>query len=217
MDMTERIAKAIKMSGKRKGEIAAECGVSPSAVTQWITGESKTLKPENVYALAKSTGFRAEWLVLGEGPERDVAPNVEEAPADRGHVPLISWVQAGNWMEAVEPYTITDAEAFLPCPAPHSEWTFALKVRGESMYNPHGTRSFKDGDIIYVDPERMPENGSLVVAKLVDEQEASFKQLIIEGRSRYLKALNPAWPEPFIAVGEDTIICGVVISKLELF
>ena len=70
MERHERIAKAIAASGKKKGEIATECGVANSAVTQWINGDSKSLKPENLYALARATGFCAEWLAIGEGPER---------------------------------------------------------------------------------------------------------------------------------------------------
>ncbi|WP_144434157.1 helix-turn-helix transcriptional regulator, partial [Pseudomonas syringae] len=70
MTRQERIARAIAASGLKKGEIAAQCGVANSAVTQWISGESKSLRPENLYALARATGFRAEWLAIGEGPEK---------------------------------------------------------------------------------------------------------------------------------------------------
>lgn len=70
MERHERIARAIAVSGKRKNEIATECGVRPSAVTQWTDGTSKSLKPENLYALAKATGFSAQWIAIGEGPEK---------------------------------------------------------------------------------------------------------------------------------------------------
>ncbi|SEJ46334.1 Phage repressor protein C, contains Cro/C1-type HTH and peptisase s24 domains [Pseudomonas linyingensis] len=72
MERHERIAEAIAASGKKKGEIAAECGVANSAVTQWINGDSKSLKPENLYALAKATGYRAEWLAIGMGPKQEL-------------------------------------------------------------------------------------------------------------------------------------------------
>lgn len=72
MNRNERIARAISLSGKSKSEIAGLCGVAPSAVTQWISGESKTLKAESVFALAKATGFRPEWLTFGTGPEKSV-------------------------------------------------------------------------------------------------------------------------------------------------
>ncbi|WP_315809432.1 helix-turn-helix transcriptional regulator [Pseudomonas sp. C9-3] len=72
MKTNERIARAIQASGKSKSEVAKLCGVAPSAVTQWISGESKTLKAESVFALAKATGFRAEWLATGLGAERAI-------------------------------------------------------------------------------------------------------------------------------------------------
>ncbi|EMH2803451.1 TPA: helix-turn-helix transcriptional regulator [Pseudomonas aeruginosa] len=72
MNRNERIARAIQLSGKSKSEIAKLCDVNPSAVTQWLTGESKSLKAENVFALSKATGFRAEWITFGTGPERVV-------------------------------------------------------------------------------------------------------------------------------------------------
>lgn len=43
------------------------------------------------------------------------------------------------------------------------------------------------------------------------------KQLVMEGSRRFLKPLNPAWPEPIIELGTDAMICGVVFSKLEIF
>ncbi|PRD24685.1 UNVERIFIED_CONTAM: prtR [Trichonephila clavipes] len=72
MNRHERIAKAIRQSGKTKSEIARLCSVAPSAVTQWISGESHSLRAESVFALAKATGFRAEWITFGTGPERSV-------------------------------------------------------------------------------------------------------------------------------------------------
>ena len=70
MNRHERIAKAIAASGKKKQQIALECGVSNPSVSGWVSGESKSLRPENLYALAQATGFNAEWLAIGEGPER---------------------------------------------------------------------------------------------------------------------------------------------------
>lgn len=88
MERHERISRAITVSGKKKGEIAAACGVANSAVTQWINGESKSLRPENLYALAKATGFCAEWLAIGEGPER---PPTEASPEHPGLSPISVW------------------------------------------------------------------------------------------------------------------------------
>ena len=79
MERHERIARAIQMSGLTKTQVAAECGVANSAVTQWLSGDSKNLKLDNLFALAKATGFSAMWLAVEEGPER-IESNVETGP-----------------------------------------------------------------------------------------------------------------------------------------
>lgn len=66
MQKHERIRYAIEQSGMQKQEIAKLCQVAPAAVTQWTQGP-KAIRDENLFALAKATGFRAEWLSLGTG------------------------------------------------------------------------------------------------------------------------------------------------------
>ncbi len=157
------------------------------------------------------------WLETGKGQMIREGANVELGPEIKGRLPLISWVQAGSWSEVVDLFHPGDAEDWLPCPVGHSESAFALRVRGESMFNPHGRRSFQDGDMIFVDPARHAENGSLVIAKLEEDQQATFKELVIDGDRRYLKALNPAWPERFVQINGNCHIVGVVIGKCEIY
>lgn len=139
--------------------------------------------------------------------------NVAPGPGNQGDVPVVSWVTAGNWADVSDPYEPGIAERFIPCPKRHGPRTFALEVRGISMENIGSKHSYSDGDIIYVDPDVQSENGSRVVVRLDESQEATFKQLVIEGSSRYLRALNPAWPEPIMKINGNATICGVVIGK----
>lgn len=141
--------------------------------------------------------------------------NVSESLRIKGLVPVVSWVQAGSWCEVSDIYAVGDAEEWLPCPAYHGPRTFALRVRGLSMHNPNERHSFNDGDIIFVDPDRPAQHRSLVVAKLTDTQEATFKQLLIEDDKRFLMALNPSWPDRIFRINGDTEICGVAIAKHE--
>ena len=69
--------------------------------------------------------------------------------------------------------------------------------------------------MIFVDPDRSAEHRSLVIVRLHDSNEATFKQLVIDGQNSYLKALNPGWPTPMIEVNHTASICGVVIFKGE--
>ena len=72
------------------------------------------------------------------------------------------------------------------------------------MTSPVG-RSYPAGMIIFVDPEREAASGDRVVAKVNGDNEATFKQLVIDGERKYLKPLNPAYPvitDPFRVLGK---------------
>lgn len=83
------------------------------------------------------------------------------------------------------------------------------------MYNPTGERSFKDGDIIFVDPTLDAQNKDFVIARLDNESEATFKQLIVEDGQKMLMAINPDWKPKFIQINGNASMLGVVIGKVE--
>ncbi|MEG2269219.1 MAG: S24 family peptidase, partial [Acinetobacter sp.] len=56
------------------------------------------------------------------------------------------------------------------------------------------------------------KNGNLVVAKLTDANEATFKKLVIDGGSMYLKPLNPQYP--LIPINGNCRIIGVVVQAM---
>lgn len=215
--ITQRMAE-LKLS---EGELGRRSGVPQPTIHRIATNAVASPRQENVEKIAKALKVSSEWLWKG-GSQKETSPtapdtNIEPGPAIKGYVPLISWVQAGAWCEVSDVRSLDDAEIWLPCAASHSSQSYALRVRGLSMFNQHERRSFRDGDIIFVDPAKDAENGSLVIAKLMDSQEATFKQLVMEGNRRFLKPLNPAWPDPIIELDDNAMICGVVFSKLEIF
>ncbi len=124
-------------------------------------------------------------------------------------IPLISWVQAGNWSDVVKAFTEEDAEEWLPALRAIGKRAFALRVEGQSM-----EPMFRHGEIIYVDPEVQAEHGKYVVVQLDDEPQATFKSLVIEGGQKFLRPLNPDWPGPkFLPINGNATIIGVVVGK----
>ena len=207
------IRDALRVERRTQAWLAEECGVSENAVSKWIrTGK---ISRENLARLSKALRLPIDSLVQGYPGPTVVKDGVGAYTARPAGVPVISWVQAGHWADMDDGSPLDAAEEWLPCPAPHGPRAFALRVRGESMYNPHGRPSFQDGDLIFVDPDKAVENKSLVIVRLHDSNEATFKQLVIDGPHSYLKALNPGWPTPMIEVNHTASVCGVVIFKGE--
>ena len=137
--------------------------------------------------------------------------NARLGPDIRSLHPVISWAQAGDWMEIADDYEPQYGDELLPCPVKCSQDAYVLRVLGISM-----EPKFHDGDLIFVDPHVDPTGGKYVVVMLEDTAEATFKQLIVEGGRQYLKALNPEWPNRIIEVNQNARICGVVVFKGEM-
>lgn len=192
--------------GLTEQQLADRIGVSRGSVQQWEKGDTAP-KRANQSATAEALGITlSELLCIDE--DRSVEP----IHGGRG-VPLISWVQAGVWSDVSDPMQPGEAEDWLPCPVRHGPRTYCVRVRGDSMSNPAGKPSYADGDIIFVDPDREAKAGDRIIVRLEDQQEATFKQLLVEDGRKMLKALNPEWKPRYMEISTRATIAGVVIGK----
>ena len=211
MTVGQRVREIRKERGFTQDGLAKLVGVKQETVSQLENGKSKETRL--IASFAKALKVNSYWLETGKGDKYPDVSNIESLPDEPSRVPVISWVAAGNWA------TMQDQRAepleWLMCPIKHSADTYALIVKGLSMYNPLGERSFKDGDIIFIDPLIDPKHKDFVVAKIESEQEATFKQLIIEDGRKNLMAINPGWEPKFMPINGSAAILGVVIGKVE--
>jgi SOS-response transcriptional repressor LexA len=161
--------------------------------------------------LARALQVNRHWLEKGRGP-KSIDVNVEVGPDIEGQVPLISWVQAGEWQQANDPYPPGMADEWIASPVRGTEGVYALRVRGDSMFNPAGPKSYPDGCIIFVAPSRRsPYNGERIIAKLSGNDEVTFKVYTEDAGKAFLKPLNPQFP----AIFEPFKVLGTVIYKGE--
>jgi SOS-response transcriptional repressor LexA len=191
------------------------------AVSKWLNGEAMA-EADSMVALCTWLKVRREWLEYGVLPKiantetthptsSAYESNVSSVNQRFGKVPLISWVQAGAWCEAISNFEIPDPESWLSCPAPISSSGYALKVIGDSMTNPGPGRSYPTGCIIFVDPEVDVKTGDRVIARLPRTNEATFKVLVEDAGRQYLRPINPQYP--IIEITEETHICGKIVGS----
>lgn len=201
------------------GEVAAYVRVTPQVLKNW---ESRGVSKQGRLDLHSQLGINPDWLAAGIGEmfsrqtsdaaQRAIS-NTSPGPNLRAKVPLISWIQAGAWCQALDLIPDNEVERWMDCPASHSDQTFALRVRGDSMTAPHGnTRTYPEGCFIFVDPERRtPCNGDRVVACMNGTDEVTFKIYKNEDGRQWLQPLNPSH-EP---IREKFHILGTVLGKWE--
>lgn len=168
-------------------------GFSPSYVSQLLSGHR---------GIGDDVATKIEdRLNLPRGTLDQLRPNTEIGPEIRGSVPLISWVQAGEYAEAIDNLAPGRGER-IETTIQVKAHTYALRVTGDSM-----EPEFPEGCIIIVEPDMEPRHGDYTIVKN-GNGEATFKQLIQDGADWYLKPINPRYPVKLLPKG--AVFCGVV-------
>ncbi|MCF5727098.1 XRE family transcriptional regulator [Aeromonas veronii] len=177
MNVSERIKTRRSACGFTQDQLAARVGVTRVAVSHWERGGAEP-KGRYLNDLAEALGVTVDWLLTGNGADissHQQVPgfhNVEPAVIPQGkRIPVISYVQAGNWREMCEQATTFDGNVeYVSASIDIGPRGFGLWLRGNSM-----TPIFNEGDLVIVDPDESPRPGDYVVAKNGSEG-ATFKK-----------------------------------------
>ena len=177
--INDRIAARRRAQKMSQDELARRIGITRVSISKWESGLNQP-KGRYLNDLAAALGVTVDWLLTGEGnaPESSGEPqipsyhNVEPAVILPGkRIPVLSYVQAGNWREMCEQASNFDGNVeFVAASSEIGPYGFGLWLRGDSM-----VPLFKEGDLIIVDPDEGPQPGDYVVAKN-GSGEATFKK-----------------------------------------
>lgn len=178
-----------------QADLAPVFGVSRAAVSHYLSGRTEP-SIDQISAVAKHIGVSLDYLIYGETTERT-------------EVPLLLW-------DAIESYLADDKFDVMPANVTYircavrscSNRTFAVKVQGDSMDSNGG---YRHGDVIFVDPDKLPAHGQDVIVKLAKQRVVLRRLSIHEDGTRYFRALNPNVPMNFEGPAEIARIYGVVI------
>lgn len=211
---------------KRLRLLEAECGSvialstklvrSSSQISQWLNAspDAKTGKPRSINnpsarRIEKVFNKPEGWM--DQPIPEETRSNAFAGPELRAMVPLISFIQAGKWEEAADPYPPGEAEKWFPYIKKNGERVFALRVDGDSMTSAIG-KSYPHGCVIFVDPEqRTPTNGARIVAKLEGSNQVVFKVFMQDAGRTWLRALN----RDYDPIREPFKVIGTVVGKWE--
>ena len=92
-NFSERLAHAIKIAGKPKGDLANHCGVALSSVSRWLGGTVP--RAEVALEIAQFLGVNVNWLIYG-------SDNLSNAPNEATRLPE-DVAEYGKAMPLIQP------------------------------------------------------------------------------------------------------------------
>ncbi|TEU23347.1 LexA family protein [Alkanindiges illinoisensis] len=228
----QRIRALRKEKKLTQAQLAKIADVSAPAVTEWEK-DGYLPKAAPLKAIADHFGVTTDYILYGgirpksqqqfqSGQSPDqwnskafLPPTgtelIDMPPAS---MPVISWVQAGDWTPVMAS-DLSNIIEWLPYDPRAGKNGFGLIVKGVSM-----EPMFKPDDRIYVNPTFQIDElntGDLVVMACDGDCEATFKELVVESGRYYLRALNPNWHEKIMPVDHNCRLVGKVVGRYTIF
>jgi phage repressor protein C with HTH and peptisase S24 domain len=197
----ERLAQALDALGISQTDLANVTGVSPQAVHQWISGESRP-KTSRLQQIIRELNVSERWLLWGEGHMEATTSRDQNATGDHPDygnsvaridktsgrkVPLVDLedilVSEDRINLGDKTYNRRKIETKFPC----GENSLAFIVRDKSM-----EPKLHQGDIVIIDPDLQPVPEDLIVVYLIDRQRNIFRQFTFGTNGEVLLVpLNP--------------------------
>lgn len=105
----ERIRQSRKDAKLTQQQVGKAVGVTREAVALWESDNTKSLRPENLFKLARAVKKNAEWLATNEGPEfpaDTIADAIYALPVENARQVLnfiqVTLTQATAWIAEEE-------------------------------------------------------------------------------------------------------------------
>lgn len=213
-------AKRIKLRMKElnltQEMLAGKMGITRGAITHYLAGR-RAPPLRQFQKLAAILKTDPAWLQYGTAETskhavKKSSTKNEPSKQTQRPIPLLSWEQVTELVDTTN-INQDDIEEHVPHFFTDQPRWFALRVKGDAMTAPIShSKSFHEGDILIVDPDKSATHGSYVIAILPRAKEATFKQYVIDGGTRYLKPLNSQYP--IVQIDDSTHICGVVANDI---
>ena len=135
--------------------------------------------------------------------------NKTQASMQIKQVPIIDWSEVLPWLDTQSNKCTSSRERAIISDISASKKTFALTVKDSSM-----EPVFNIGTKIIIDPEKKLKDRCFLVIKFSDNNEAIFRQLIVDGNDYFVKPLSKELSGSKMRkiTPGDSKICGILVQ-----
>ncbi len=164
--------------------------------------------PDSMQAAGQGTGFSPR-VIEGDAPSAPPPGRAMPVEIHALELPVMGRIAAGVPIEAISQVSHSVA---VPGQMVGDGKHYALEVRGDSMIE----AGINDGDIVVIREQNTADDGDIVVALVVDANEATLKRFRRKGRMIALEAANPAY-EPRILPDDQVKVQGRLVGLIRSY
>lgn len=198
--LAENLKTLMRLNNISPTKLARNTGIGQPVIFRIATGETDNPKLATLRPIANFFKKSISQLI---GDEPLLSEQIYKQVI---RVPLISMAEVNQWPERFDE---NDHEKYVICDCNVSKLAFAVEVQDITM-----APQFLPGTILVIDPTKEANDRDFVVAANSKLKSATFKQLLIDSETRYLKPINTDFRTTQMT--EDHKIIGPVLrSRLD--
>lgn len=192
----------IKRSGISESELARQIKVPRGTINRLVLGRTPDPRASTLNAIAEYFGVSVDQLI---GKQPLLVNEHSVVSGSQSFIPILNLKETQNWEEVIKSLKPEGNFEWILIDPSIEQGRFAIRLNGESMWP-----QFQENTILIIAPEQIAKNRDYVVAYVKSNDEIVFRQLVIDGKYKFLKAINSIFPA--IPFGETDKIIGVVIQ-----
>jgi SOS-response transcriptional repressor LexA len=203
LEISNVLGYLIKQAQITEAGLAKRINIPRATINRLASGKTPDPRASTLNAIAAYFNVSVDQL-LGKQPLFS-NNNHSIIAAPHASIPVIEWQNAKNWQEFALSLKPDKHFNWVMVDPSSTQGKFALCLKGESMWP-----QFQENTLLLIDPDRKPENRDFILAYIKKRDEIVFRQLIVEEKYRFLKAVNTIFP--VIQLEEHDIIVGIIIQ-----
>lgn len=182
----EVISKLMQEVGINEAELARKTDIPQPTLHRILSGATQSPRGLSLAPIANFFSVTINQLMgIDELPGVRIAGTHNSRIYGWTPIPIISWQKAAIWNKFKKKLQQSSWKAWTSTDLSVSDTAFALLVETDAM-----SPTFNEGTILVVDPFIKARNRDYVIVSLVSNNTTTFRQLLIDGDTKYLKSIN---------------------------
>ena len=187
LDISNVLNSLLKNAKLSEAELSRKVGLPRATINRLVSGKTPDPRASTLNVIAQYFNVSVDQL-LGISPIVSYENSLTNVTTLTS-IPIIEWDYLLDWENIIKTIKPKKLHDWVTIDSSIDEGKFALRVKGESMWP-----QFQEDTILIINTEKDYKNRDFVIAHIASQDEIVFRQLLIENKYMFLRAINSIFP-----------------------